>query len=67
MKFLWDINFMNRMKVDCSLFCFRECMQVISLGSQTEKYGVILFKRLGEDLEYHVQHTIDEAWCYLEG
>ena len=42
-------------------------MQVISLGSQTEKYGVVLFKRLGEDLEYHVQHTIDEAWCYLEG
>ena len=67
MKFSQDVNFSNRLKVDCSHCYLCEYMQVISLGSQTEKYGVVLFKHLGEDLEQHVQHTIDKAWCYLEG
>ena len=46
-----DVNFSNRLKVDCSRFYFCECMEVISLGNQAKKYGVVPFTRLGEDLE----------------
>ena len=50
-KFSRDLNFANRLKVDCLRLYFHKCMEAISLGSQAKKSGVIPFTCLGEDLE----------------
>ena len=51
LEFSWDVNFVNHLTFDCSRFYFREYIQGIGLGNQSNKYGAVSFKHLGKDLE----------------